>query len=375
MFYRLTGLVSLALLIPALYWTLRLERADWLFVKGDAASLHQALRLAPGNAEYASALAQAEPDRAVSILREAVASNPRDASLRVELGLAAGQESSLLEAARLDTGYGPRWALSDFYFHRHDTKKFWPVTKLALAKSYGDVSEQFRNCWALSADASAILERAIPDRPAVLRKYLDFLLSEGKLDAAEPVAVRVLATADREAVPSLVNYCDRMLEKWRGDEALVVWNGLAQRKLTVEPGHGFDWQISAPEGMQVDRRPAGFVLQFSGKQPESTGILAQYVPLLPGRRYTLTVRYRTSDIGSESGLFCALGSADGQDLLAGKGLLPGGEGVLERNFPLEIPDRATLGRLVLEYRRMLGTTRIEGSMILEKFALAPGDDR
>jgi hypothetical protein len=87
------------------------------------------------------------------------------------------------------------------------------------------------------------------------------------------------------------------------------------------------------------------------------------------------VRYRTSDIGSESGLFCALGSADGQDLLAGKGLLPGGEGVLERNFPLEIPDRATLGRLVLEYRRMLGTTRIEGSMTLEKLAVTPGDDR
>jgi tetratricopeptide (TPR) repeat protein len=382
MFHRITGLLSLALLVPALYWTVRLEHADRLFVKGDPASIRQAVSLAPGNAEYASLLAQVEPDRADSFFKAAIALNPRDASLRVELGLAAEQrgdfrdaEASLLEAMRLDGGFGPRWALSDFYFHRHDAEKFWPVTKAALAKSSGDVSDQFRNCWALSADAQTILERAIPDRPAVLRKYLDFLLGEGKLDAAEPVAVRVLASADNEAVPSLLNYCDRMLNKWRGEEALVVWNGLAKRKLAVQSGRGFDWQIATPEGIQADRTATGLIVNFSGEQTESVELLAQFVPLLRHRRYILTVRYRVAGIGAESGLFSVLQSADGRDLLRGRGLLPGGDGIMERNFPLETPDDVTLGHLVLGYRRALGTTRIEGTLTLEKLALTPVGER
>ena len=55
--YRVAGLAALGLLGVALYWTVRLEQADWLFIKGDAASLRQAIRMAPGNAEYYRSLA------------------------------------------------------------------------------------------------------------------------------------------------------------------------------------------------------------------------------------------------------------------------------------------------------------------------------
>jgi tetratricopeptide (TPR) repeat protein len=397
---RVAGLAALGLLGTALYWTVRLERADWLFVKGDAPSIRQAIRLAPGNAEYYSFLAQAEPDRAVEILKEGVALNPLDSSLRLELGLAAQQqgdfpnaEINMLDAMRLDTGFGPRWALSDFYFQRRDAERFWPVVRAALAMSYGDVSAQFRNCRALASDPQTILERAIPDRPAVWRKYLDFLLAEGPLDAADPVADKVLASADNDAVPSLLNYCDKVLAKGRGDEALLVWNGLARRKLIPYPelaagageipvngdfraelGHGFDWQFSAPDGIYANRTlpPSGLILSFSGQQSENTGILSQYVPLLPHRRYVLKVRYRVSGIGAESGLMCTLVLPDGQDALNGRGLLPGGEGNLEQTLPFQSADRATLGRLVFGYHRMLGTTRIEGSLTLQDFALTLG---
>jgi hypothetical protein len=383
--YRVTGLAALGLLGTALYWTVRLERADWLFVKGDASSIRQAIRLAPGNAEYYSSLAQAEPGRATQILKEGVALNPLDASLRLELGLAAEQqgdfpnaEISMLDAMRLDTGFGPRWALSDYYFQRRDAEKFWPAVKAALAMSYGDLSAQFRNCRALASDPRTILERAIPDRPSVWRKYLDFLLSEGPLDAADPVADKVLAHAGKDSVPSLLNYCDRTLAKGCGERALLVWNGLAKRKLIADPdlrrpgsGHGFDWQISAPNGIYADRTPAGLVLTFTGNQPENTEILAQYVPLLPHRRYVLTVRYRVSGIGAESGLMCSLTLPNGQDSLKGRGLLPSGEGNLEQDIPFVTPDNVTLGRLVFGYHRLLGTTRIEGSLTLEKFAITP----
>jgi tetratricopeptide (TPR) repeat protein len=369
MIYRLTGVAMLSLLVCALNLTGRLERADWFFIKGTSASIRQAIALAPGTAEYYSSLAQTEPGHAVEILQEAVAWNPLHSGLRIELGMAqeqlgdfASAEKSLLEAAKLDTGFAPRWALSDFYFHRRDAAKFWPTVKSALNVSYGDPVAQFRQCWEMTSDAPAILERAIPDRPAMLREYLDFLLTEGRLDAAAPVAGRVLATADRAAAPSLLNYCDRMLAQWRGQEALEIWNGMVKRNLVTESGRGFDLRIATPPGVHADRMPgSGVVLRFSGNQPESTEILSQYVPLLPCRRYVLSAQYGASGIPADSGVIYSLQLPDGRDLFAVRA--PG-------DVPFQTPEGATLGRLVLAYRRVPGTVRIEGTLTLEKFALS-----
>ncbi len=383
---RAAGLAALGLLGTAFCCMVRLQRADWLFIKGDTASLRQAVQLAPDTAEYSSGLAQAEPNRAVDILEHAIALNSFNASLQLELGLAreqqgdfAGAEASLLRSVRLDTGFGPRWALSDFYFHRRDANRFWPAVKDALTVSYGDVSAEFRNCWALSDDPRIILDRGIPNRPPILRSYLDFLLSEGRLDAAKPVADRILAHADRESTTSLLNYCDRMLAAGSLDAALDAWNGLARRKLIPYPelgangellvngdfrnpvlGHGFDWQLSIPEG--IYREEPGLTLHFSGRQPENVSIASQYVPLLPHRRYILTIRYRTVGLGPESGLTCTLASACAR--------LAGSKSDLTQSVVFEAPDDRSLGRLTLSYRRSPGTLRIEGSLTVERISLA-----
>jgi hypothetical protein len=317
-----SAVALLALLATALYWTVRLQYADWLFVKGDAPSIRRALLLEPGNAEYASALAQADPAHAAAILQQAVARNPRNASLHLELGLAQERggdfpaaEASLLLAAHLDTGFAPRWALSDFYFHRRDTAKFWPAVHAALSVSYGDVSAQFRNCWALSSDPQIILARAIPDRTDVRRSYLDFLLAGNRLDAALP-----------------------------------VWNGLAPHQLVPE------WTLSLPEGIYQDG--AALTFHFSGRQPEETEILSRYLPVLPHRRYILRAGYRTSGIPAPSGLVWRLFDTQ----------VP-----LEQSAVFQSPDRATLGRLVLAYRRLPGATRIEGTLTLLNLTLEPED--
>lgn len=373
MFHRLIGALALALLAPALYWTLRLERADWLFVKGDAASIRQAIRLAPGTAEYYSGLAEAEPDGAVEVLREAVALNPQSGSLRVELGAAeecagdfAPAEDNLLEAARLDRGFAPRSALSEFYFHRRNAQKFWPPAKEALSLSNGDVTGLFSDAWGLTSDAQTILDRMLPDRPPVLHQYLDFLVMAGRLDAAVPVANRLLTSADRQSAPALLQYCDRMLTQWRGEEAATVWHGLTARKLIAEnSGRGFDWQISTPEGINADRTAEGEVMTFTGRQPENTELVSQFVSLTPNRPYTLQVDYRASGIAPEAGVECAIYLKDGRDLLRGRG-------TLRPAYSFRTPANATLGRIVLGYHRALGTTRAEGVLTLRKFDLIPG---
>jgi tetratricopeptide (TPR) repeat protein len=405
--WRSAGLVALLVLCLAFYWTVRFERADWLYLKGSRQSIQEAIRLAPGNPEYYGGWAQVEPDRAVEVLEKAVALNPLDSSLRIQLGLAAEErgdfrkaEASLIEATRLNTGFAPRWMLSDFYLHRGDAGKFWPVVKAALTVSYGDVSALFRNCWTLSSDPQTIFATGIPDRASVLRQYLSFLLNEGRLDAAEPVANKVLAHADKDALGALLNYCDYLLEAGRGEQALGVWNGLSERKLipyaALAPGGrevpvngdfrlpglgaGFDWRVSSPDGIELVRagNPPALLLTFSGKQPENAEILRQYVLLLPRRQYVLSVRYRVAGIATESGLMCYLLAAQDRDLLNGKGLLPGGiEGETERDIPFQTPDKTTLARLVFGYQRMLGTMRTEGSLTLRKFLLflSPEDRR
>ncbi len=404
---RAAGLTAAAVALTALYWTARLARADWLFLEGNPQSIQQAIRLAPGDPDYYSGWAQTEPDRAVDVLEKAVVLNPINSSLRIELGLAAEEkgdfrkaEASLREAMRLNTSFAPRWALSDFYLHRRDAEKFWPVVKAALTISYGDVSAQFRNCWSLSQDAPTILERAIPDRPKVLREYLEFLIGEKRMEAAAPVAERVLARAGAEDTAALLSYSDYLLEAGQSRRALALWNDLNGRKLlpyaplAAEMGRsltngdfarpnvnaGFDWRFTPPEGIYVERvgKPPAVFVSFTGQQPEDCEILSQYVPVLPNRDYVLSVRYRATGIPAESGPLCRVLRGNGGDLLHEGGLLPGGsEGDADRAFRFATPADTTTVRLVFGYKRMRGTVRIEGSVILREFKLAlePEDGR
>jgi len=382
------------------YWTVRIAVADWMFRLGTPPSIRRAIRLAPGNADYLGGLAQVEPAGAVGDLRMAAALSPADAGLRIELGLACEEhgdfpqaEASLLQAVRLDRTFAPRRMLAEFYFRRREAEKFWPAAKAALEISGGDVSDLFRDCWALGPDAGRILERAIPDRPVVLAEYLNFLLEEDRLTAAAPVAGRVLEKADAASVASLLNYCDRSLESGHEEEAWAVWKGLGDRRLipyrAASPeapdlvtngdfrkpitGSGFDWRFLGPAGIYLEREgaQAALAIGFTGKQAEDAEILSQYVPLLPLRKYGLSVQYRVKDIGAEAGVRCFLIPVDGSDLLRDTGLLPGGvEGDTEREFHFVTPRNTKLARLVLGYRRMPGAMRIEGTMILRRFSLA-----
>ena len=396
---RAAGLTAAAVALTALYWTARIAASDWVFLEWNAQAIRRAVRLAPGNAEYYSGWAEIEPDRAVTALETAVALNPASSLLRIELGQAAEEkgdyakaEASLLRAVAMNNNFAPRWVLSDFYFHRRDAERFWPAVKAALATSYDDVSPLFQNCWALSSDPRTILEKAIPDRVDVLRQYLVYLLGERRMEAAAPVAAKVLALPDKAAAGALLTYCNRLLEAGRGGPALAVWNGLSKQGLIPYPavsaeagtltngefgmpsiGACFDWRFSSPDGVDIGRvgNPPVVYIRLSGNQAQSLDLLSQYVPLLPERDYELSVRYRATGMQEESGLMCRLVQPGGEDLLKETGLLPGGDQVeRDRVFHFRTPADTTLAHLVLGYRRMQGTVRTEGSVMLRGMELS-----
>ena len=371
------GLILLTLALAA-YSTVRIALADCFFRQGSEQSIRRATYMAPGNPEYLKGLARVDRAAAFDALRSAVSLSPDDAGLRVDLALAfetrgdfRDAEESLARAIQLDRTFAPRLALADFYFRRHEPEKFWPIAKSALAVSYGDNSILFRECWAFSSDGNTILANAIPARSEIHLQYLNFLLAEGRLDAAAQVAPSVLAGANQDRVACLLQYCNRQLEAGRGEDAAAVWNGLIDRKLIPHRADGdfrlpaiggFDWRIFEPAGVYVD--PDGpLALTFTGKEAESAELLSRYVMLLPHRKYLLAVEYDSTGIPAESGL---------QFLLPPLRLaadLPGGQdGEKAWQFQFTAGD-ASLARLILIYRRPLGTVRLHGSVAIQKIAL------
>src|ERR1017187_1596150 len=353
---RIVGAFIAMLCGYACYWSARWAIADYAI----RSSVQRALRLAPGNPDYYVRLAQVEPALALSALERAAVLNPLNSSVWIELAGAAeahndfrATESSLLRAVKLDKAFAPRWLLAEYYSRRHDQAHFWPAVRAALATSYDDVTPLFDLCWELAPEPRVIQDRALPDRPDVWRQYFDFLLSKNRLDAADAIANQLMKHAGPDTVPSLLLYCDRLLENNDVSRAVETWNLLATKRLLdypeLAPSQGasltngtfakeflsrtFDWRVSTPAEIfyRRDVSPPGLRFDFTGKQPEHCELLSQFVPLEPAREYRVVVSYET-----------------------------------------HTPADARLVKLVLAYDRGLGTVRIEGSLSLESAVLGFG---
>jgi hypothetical protein len=385
----LAALAVLASLGTAAYWTLRLAYADLLFHTGVSAAVVRARGLAPGNAAYFTA---ADDSSDHPVLAAAVAFDPYYAHGWIELGLDAELEGDtaraerlLLEAARVDKTYEPRWTLANFYFRRGEREKFWRWAREAVEISYQDQTPLFLLCWRMSSDPAEILRGAIPPQPRFLGQYLSFLIQRENLDAAEAVGDLLAPLADEAETPLLLLCSDYLLQKGRDAPALRYWNTLCRRyridRRLLQPGSGvsltngdfsavpletaFDWRLQRAEGIAfaVPAGPsAGLRASFSGSQPEVAHVLEQLLPLVPSRRYRLRYSYRTEGIAPASGLRWEVADgASSKDLCS--------ESWKQEELDFTTPPNMSLGRLALAYRRALGTTRIEGSLWLQKVSL------
>ncbi len=404
MLIRLISACAVAVWGYAGYWSARLAFADYLAASGSRSSLQHALRLAPGNPEYYVRLADASPDAGVSALQQAAKLNPLNSTIWIELaGIAEDRkdfrraERSLLHAVELDKTFAPRWLLAEFYARRLDQPHFWPAMRAALATSYDDVTPLFDLCWNFAPNPETILQQALPDRPDVLRQYFAFLIGKNQLDAAPIVANRLMQHAEPADIPSMLTYCDRLLDKNNAPAALNIWNLLSTKRLLDRPAllpssgmsltngrfekpflsQGFDWRLTAPGGVFVPNRAPSTPLRFdfSGKQPESCELLSQFLPVEPSRKYRLAAHYETEGLSGDIGLkWRVIDMITGADLLSGAGQIKPGERLENAGqYGFSTPPETRLLKLLLVYQRALGTVRIEGSLSLRSLDL--GFDR
>lgn len=401
--WRLAGLFAIAALGSCIYWCVRLAYADYLFHRGSSEDIARAIGLVPSNPGYYARRAHLEPGQRLASLEKALALNPRDSAAWIELGLLAEgrndlpeAERCLLESARVDRTFNPRWTLANYYFRRtsatrpgqasqdRNVEEFWRWAREAVNIASDDLTPLFRLCWKMSRNADEICRRVLPDRPQALARFLSFLLAENHLEDGESVAQRLMAYPGPERVSGLLGYCDRLLETGRLSPALRLWNGLVSRNLVQsslldpEKGivltngqfvamplqHGFDWRMPFVPGAAVAwmEAPGGLKISFSGRQPEQCALLIQRLPLLPGA-YRAEYEYRTSGIGDQSGVRWEMAGAQSAYLA--------GEGWKKETFRFCGPSSPALARLALAYRRPPGTVRIQGWLWLRAVRLAP----
>src|SRR5579871_4955673 len=134
---RVLSVVALLAIAAAAWFAVRLAWADLEFRRGTLASVERASKILPNETRYLLFRAlqlDYEGQDSTALLEKAAALNPLSSAPRIRLGLAAetrgdlpAAEKWLLEAARVDQQFEPRWTLANFYFRRGDSRRddFW----------------------------------------------------------------------------------------------------------------------------------------------------------------------------------------------------------------------------------------------------------
>ena len=371
---KAAGLVGLAGLALAAWFAIVLARAGAEFRKGAPEDVARAVALAPRDTRYLS-LQALQVEYAGGdprpLLEQIARIAPFASAPRIRLGLdaeirgdARSAELWLLDAARVDHQYEPRWTLAQFYFRQQRMDEFWEWLREALEVSYGDRRAAFDLAFAAAPDANIILARAVPEERNAIAAFLAYV--EHNHGDAAPAALKLARWRDPADLPLLYGAVDDLLDAGRGEAARQVWINLGYPgpPLLANPdfgppriGHGFDWRFAQIPGVAqtpLDAPPA-LRISLNGMEPEACELLRQYTGVRMGRRYIL----RWESRGTSSGISWQAGPATaplsaGQDWTAGR---------------LSFQAEGDFGAVALIYKRPLGEPRIEGSLELRHVAI------
>jgi tetratricopeptide (TPR) repeat protein len=381
--------------------SIRYGWADYQMGRETVVATEGAIALTPTRAEYSARLAwlesESHPEKAKQALWRAVALNPRDAKSWIELGLRAEQENNskaaqeyLLRAAEADKTFLPRWTLANYYLRQEDPARFWVWAKEAAAMMYGDGASLFQLCGRVEEDGN-LIDRLDIRNPETRSSYLAYLIGKKRVDLIGPSVRRVLEANRPADLPLLMQACDRLLAADRVDQAAEIWNELADQGrvafrtsagegqqlmanasfIAAPSSQGFDWRLPLVEGLSASLDGSrGLRITLSGREPEDCEMLDQLVPVRPKQQYQLKFQYRTSGIAKGSGLRWQVTDAN-SGVALGEGPILESEEDTEGRLSFETTG-ATRVRLALRYRRMPGTTRSEGFIVLRKVELHPG---
>jgi hypothetical protein len=329
-------------------------------------------------------LAALDDADAQQLLETSIKLDAYNAQADIELGLhleAAGDygdaERLLLNAFAIDRTFLPRWSLANFYFRRGNFPAFWLWARKAAEMPSDNTGPLFELCWRVSPDANEIAQRILNDNPALIRKYLGFLLEKNQLQAAAGIAHRLAQFGEPATDNALMfTVIDQLIAGDDGSDAESLWNALIEKRWIVAdrstPNNarfardplavGFDWRLSSISGLHSWPGPSGLETEFTGLQPESCVVAEQAVVLAPGN-YELEYSYRTEGIAQHTGLEWEV-TAPGSEAPLAESADLSSEVPSYGKVSFTLPPGASLIHLRVQYRRTLGTPRISGTLVI-----------
>src|SRR5258708_15020306 len=290
---RIFAVIALCVLAIAAYFSIRLAVADSQFRRQTSVSVARALEILPGNTGYlalrALQLDYGNQDQ-TPLVERARRLNPLAFAPRIRLRLAAetlgdteAAEKWLLDAARVDRQFEPRWTLANFYFRQDRAEVFWKWMRAALEVSYADRRLAFDLCWRVGKNPDEILSRAIPHTTDVVTAYLYYVMDRHREETG-PVALQLAAMQTPADTQALEAASDLLIEAGKASAAGELWRQLGHASSGLlsngdfleEPcNRGFDWRLIQQPGVtHVQLTPAaGHRIGLSGKQPESCDLM------------------------------------------------------------------------------------------------------
>jgi hypothetical protein len=311
----------------------------------------------------------------VGLWQPRAGSSSFDSADLIEHGLArevagdlVGSERDLLAAASVDRLFQPRWTLAGFYFRQNREAEFWKWSRSALEVGTRDLGALFDLCWRYRDDGELIWSKAIPQRPAVWREYLLFLMDTARWPAAGEVARRLAGGAAPEDKTLLLTYVDLAIEHHEERTAWAVWTAMAGKGqlplltngmfVTAPTGRGFDGRLPVVPQVRHDAEPDGIRFTLSGFEPDQFVLMEQPLALEDGVEYRFRFEYKTDRIAVDAGLHWTFDGVRGAGFSSGEWAKG------------EMPIKGGAGKLALVYDRAPGTTTAEGIVFLRRMEIA-----
>jgi len=302
--------------LAALVCAFALAVSDALLSTGRPELLRYASFLAPLDSRIHWILAGVDPTRAPTHLERIRELSPVDARIRIQDALIAEQrgdlaaaERELLEAARLDRTFLPRWTLINFYFRRQRWPEFWEFSRSAASLYRGDLSGVFRLCLRIEPDPLTILRKLEATEAGARLDLLRVLTAAENYSAAGRIAPMVANDGLPDSRDLLLETCHQAGVANQAEAAVELWNALVQHKrfagVPLRPKEGvslnngtferaptgacFDWKPARMEFIRIQSlRPQGLAIELSGRQSDTEALLEHWLPLVPNSRYRLS---------------------------------------------------------------------------------------
>lgn len=343
-----TAAIAVIIFIALFVWVGRAYLAGVIAEKPYLKNFQSAMRLDPGNAQYALELGRtyqysvqnANPALAIQNLIRSVELNAYSPQAWLDLGRAyefqgdnATAETCMRRADTLAPNIpGYQWAIGNFFLLHNNVKESFKHFKKVLAANVqgqdtGYERQIYNTAWKASGDGPLILASLIPNQVGPEIDYLGFLLTSGRLSETSAVWNHLAASPDKFPASDMGLYLDVLIGSHQADQAWKVWSTLREKGLipstylqTVQNmvengnfenpllGFGFGWRVAAVSGIFVDLDDSVYhspskslLIQFPGNQNPEYHNVYQFVPVVPGHHYHLSAYMKTDNITTDSG--------------------------------------------------------------------------